>query len=463
MNQDFLVVGGGIAGLFAAALLKRKHPDRGVIVLEQAPNPGGLLRSFDYGENGMFDIGVHTFYETGNADIDDFFQSVLPEEEWNYLTGFERDLGGSWREGRLAYKTGYPDLTELPAAEKADYITDFFENLKPATPHSENADVMSYATHLYGPKIAEHIVRPAVEASQMIPAEQVHWLAAPIQRMNRVALLPTEAIDVLIQSPLFSGQLALPDQRNYPEKYLPGKRAFYPRKLGLGRYIDALVDQLQGAGIEILTSARLNTLVHSDGQSTHADIVLKDGSTRQIATEHVYWAASMPALAATLKLDMGRYPFDPPNQTVICNLLTESEPYSGGVYYATYLGHERIRRISFPSNYCPDARPNGSFPICVELTYPRGENVTGVEAKVEAWLREDGVIQPDNKVAFSKAEVLGAGYPSLSCKNISLMGEMRRDILASDLTNVTPIGMLSKENLFFQYDIIEHIHKLIVQ
>jgi protoporphyrinogen oxidase len=463
MNQDFLVVGGGVAGLFAAALLKRKHADRNVIVLEQAPKPGGLLQSFDYGEHGCFDIGVHTFYETGNADIDGFFQSVLPEEDWTYLTDFGRDMGGSWREGVLQYNTGYPDLTKLSRAEKAEYISDFFGNLTPATSHADDTDVMSYATQRYGPKIAEEVVRPAIEASQMIPAEQVHWLAAAIQRMDRVALLPTDAIDVLVQSPLFSGQLAFPNQLDYPEKYLPGKRAFYPRKFGMGRYIDALVAQLEDSGIEILTSARLTELLSSDGRSTHANITLKDGSTRQIATDHVYWAASMPALAATLKLDMGSYRFDPPNQTVTCNLLTEKEPYSGGVFYATYLGHERIRRLSFADNYCADARPNGSYPICVELTYPMGEDVEGVEAKVEGWLRDDGVIQPDNKVVFSKAEVLGTGYPCLSCKNISSMGAMRRDILASDLTNLTPIGILSNENLFFQYDIIVHIHRLITQ
>jgi hypothetical protein len=203
--------------------------------------------------------------------------------------------------------------------------------------------------------------------------------------------------------------------------------------------------------------------VHSDGRSTHVNVTLKDGTSRQVATEHVYWAASMPALAASLKLDMNRYPFDPPNQTVICNVLTEKEPYSGGVFYATYFGHERIRRVSFADNYCAEARPAGAYRIGVELTYPRVEELIDVEAKVEAWLREDGIIQPDNAVVFSKAEVPGAGYPSVSCKNISSMGAMRRDILESDLTNVTPIGILSEENLFFQYDIIVQIHKTIAQ
>ena len=463
MDQDFLVVGGGIAGLFSAGLLKRKHPDRNVILLEQAAKPGGLLQSFDYGKFGCFDKGVHTFYETGNADIDGFFQSVLPEEDWTYMSDFGRDLGGSWRDGTLYYKTGYPDLTELPEAEKANYILDFFDNLTPAAPHSNDTDAISYATRRYGPKITEDIVRPAIEASQMIPAEKVHWLAAAILKMDRVALLPTEAIDVLVQSPLFSGQLAFPNQRAYPDKYLPGKRAYYPRKFGLGRYIDALVARLEDTGVEVLTSVRLNELACTDGQCSHARFTLKDGTMRQIATDHVYWAASMPALAATLKLDMKRYPFDPPNQTVICNVLTDKEPYNGGVFYATYLGHDRIRRLSFGNNYCAEARPNGFFPICVELTYPKDEKVADVEANVEAWLREDGVIQPENSVVFSKAEVLAAGYPSLSCRNIASMAAMRRDILSCDLTNLTPLGILSKDDLFFQYDIIEHIHKTITQ
>ena len=230
MPQTHLVVGGGIAGLYAAHLLKRKHPESNVVILEQAPEVGGLLQSFDYGAQGIFDRGVHTFYETGNADVDDFFLSLLPEEEWKFLTDYKRDLGGSWLEGTVQYDTPYPNLSDLAPARRAELVVGFFENLAPNQAPSEDMDVMSYARARFGDAIAEQVIRPAVEARQHMPAEDIHWLAMNVQGLGRVALLPTEAIEVLAEAPGFAARLAFPDQLDYPEKYLSGKRAYYPTK-----------------------------------------------------------------------------------------------------------------------------------------------------------------------------------------------------------------------------------------
>lgn len=461
MPQTHLVVGGGIAGLYAAHLLKRKHPESAVVIVEQAPEVGGLLQSFDYGEQGIFDRGVHTFYETGNADVDDFFLSLLPEDDWKFLTDYKRDLGGSWFEGRVQYDTPYPNLSDLDPARRAELVAGFFENLAPNQAPSEDMDVMSYARARFGDAIAEQVIRPAIEARQHMPAEDIHWLAMNVQGLGRVALLPTEAIEVLAEAPGFAARLAFPDQLNYPEKYLSGKRAYYPAKFGLSRFIGKLETRLKEAGIEILTSAKLGGLELSDGKCTAANITLNDGTSRKLDTASVHWSVGMPALAATLKLDMSQYSFDPPHQTVICNLLMSEKPNCEGTYYAFYHGHDRIHRISFGYNYADDVGPHGQFPMSIELVYPKGADTSNVTAEVEAWLRADGVIGDSSIVTFAKGEVLRGGYPSLSCKNVGAMFAMRNDILQQDIANLTPIGILAKDNLFFQFDIIQHIHELL--
>ena len=89
-----VVVGGGITGIFSAYFLKKKFPQDHVQLIESSSNLGGLLKSFNYREFGFFDYGVHTFYETGIYEIDNFFQKHKPEGGWNFLEGYERDLGG---------------------------------------------------------------------------------------------------------------------------------------------------------------------------------------------------------------------------------------------------------------------------------------------------------------------------------------------------------------------------------
>jgi phytoene dehydrogenase-like protein len=55
MPDTLVIVGAGIAGLTAAWLAAEREPGARIVVVEQAGEPGGLLRSFDYGEFGRFD------------------------------------------------------------------------------------------------------------------------------------------------------------------------------------------------------------------------------------------------------------------------------------------------------------------------------------------------------------------------------------------------------------------------
>ena len=80
-----IVVGGGITGIFSACLLKKKFPQDHVQLIEGSSNLGGLLKSVNYRGIGFFDYGVHTFYETGIHEIDDFFQKQKPKGGWHYL------------------------------------------------------------------------------------------------------------------------------------------------------------------------------------------------------------------------------------------------------------------------------------------------------------------------------------------------------------------------------------------
>ena len=159
MGKTYVVVGGGVAGMYASHLLKKNNPNSQVVLLERGQKLGGLLQSFVYDKNINFDIGVHTFYETGHEEIDNFFFSILPSG-WKFLTGYQRDLGGSWHNGTIQYETPYLNLINCKKEEKDKYFIDFFSNIN-NLPNLNN-DCISYSTARYGKVITESFIRPAI-------------------------------------------------------------------------------------------------------------------------------------------------------------------------------------------------------------------------------------------------------------------------------------------------------------
>ena len=108
-----VIPGGGIAGLFAALVVKDLRPDANVVVIDSENKLGGLLSELVH-DGVSFDIGVHTFYETGFPEIDSLLFSITPDGGWNTLSGLKRDIGGIFQEGQLNLGNSYLNFLNLP-------------------------------------------------------------------------------------------------------------------------------------------------------------------------------------------------------------------------------------------------------------------------------------------------------------------------------------------------------------
>ena len=460
-----MIVGGGISGLLAAWLVARKNGDRKVYVVEQNKDVGGLLRSFDYGEFGRYDYGMHNMLETGIAELDELLFGLLNKEEWHLLEGNKRDLAGLFFRGRLQTHSPYVDLRSLPAADFERCLASFFSNLN--KPHGDpTSNAADYARYRFGDAIAEAAIVPVIKKMFKKDASHMDVMATMITPLGgRVVLFGEEIFPDLMRSNTLRSRVAYPVQQHLPEEHSSGKKAYYPKNYGMYRVIDALKSQLERLGVRLLTETKITKAYHDHSRVTAVQLNRRHVTTELTNISDVCWTVGLPPLAKVLEIPFDNSKYDRPLKTVIVNLLTDQELDMADLYYFYCYddGYGTFRVTNYHS-YCPGAVRSGGFPSCVELlidNVPQGGHSSFVDQAVSE-LQQFGVWKAGTNLLFGKSEILQRGFPMPSLDNIASIDSIRERLRVLDLKNLMTMGILSKKGLFFQGDVLANVYTEIV-
>jgi protoporphyrinogen oxidase len=463
LDEVNLVVGGGMAGLTACCLLRRKYPSAKVTLVERSAYVGGLLATFDYGRFGQFDRGMHWITETGIKDIDDLYLSLLPEQDWVFLEGSRRDLSGLFYSGKLQENTQFPDLRGFEREHYLACLAGFFANLNQPEITRENS-LLSHARSRFGRLIADTVIGPIATKVHGISADLLDPMARYLPLLDRVVLFDEKIFLDLMASSELRARLAFPEQRCLPLSYSSGRRSHYPRRYGIGRVIDALVARLRECGVELLTDTRVRSLDQRKSHIQRVEIEHAAGGRQVLEpVQRLVWTGDAFPLADLLGLPLPKRPA-PERRTVIVSMLLKASPRMGDLYcfFCADAPHSTYRVTNF-SAFCPGARRADCHPICVELLVNwadgRGQNEYAEQAVQE--ILGFGLIDSPDDVLFSKAEPLGYGFPNVSRDSIRSIETVRDAIDGQKVDNLIRAGILAKKDQFFQHDVlIDLYHKI---
>jgi protoporphyrinogen oxidase len=443
------IAGGGIAGLFAALVVKSLKPDSLVTIIESERNLGGLLSELTH-DGISFDTGVHTFYETGDPDVDNLLFSVVPIGGWNKLSGLRRDIGGIFQDGNLNLGNSYlnflnlePDL--LDTLQKS-YLMNFNSQKEIDFQNSYSALESKFGSELVNSGLSQFVTKFTGADPRTISP-----LVTAILPLSRVNLFSEESHRARISDREWNSRISYPDQRHLPDSLIPARSAYYPSSYGTQLYIDALVSKLDSLGVIIKTGTRIVRLSSSKVATDRGD---------EITFDLCLWAIH-PIVLTRILGDTGQVmptTNSVPMRTAIVSYLLIREPEMGDLYYAydSTPGHIS-HRFSSPINFCSKSKVGNFFRFTNEVVFHRDLTDIEIMEKSSHELEKLGIFEIQDVQACYVSRVPG-GYPNLNVEASCHLQEYLKERLKVLPNSVLPVGIMSEPDLFFQNDVLMNVY-----
>lgn len=341
------ILGAGLAGISLAYLLQDHGRVNKVELLEKASEPGGLCRSFRFG-NAFYDVGPH----------------ILFSKDQEILTWIVDLLGDNVRELRRSNKilhdgrlVKYPfenELSALSERDRAYCLNTFLQNpYERYTPQN----MLQFFLATFGEGITNLYLRPYNEKI---------WKFDP-------AFMDTQMVDRIPKPP--AEDIVRSADGVTTEGYVHQLYFDYPKAGGIEAVVQAFLRRF-GPKTVVQTGA---TVTRVERSSDGWVVTSADGVRRQY--DQIVSTIPMPdliaAMGAAVPRDVaeaaGRLRF---NSIAICCLRVRNEHI--GDHLAVQIADKRVvfHRLTRLNYLAPDAPDNGTSTLMLEVTYRPGDQVS---------------------------------------------------------------------------------------
>ncbi len=435
-----VIVGGGIAGLLSARILVKSF-DR-VVLIERSGRVGGLLGSIQDDSGAFFDHGTHILQDTGDRDLDAILFGGLDSNEWRR---FDRIHTGCFFRGRMYRESGFVNCGELPEPILRQGRIELLATI-PFSP-GDCANLEEFLIRKFGATFAKHVLFPVVRKQFGVhPCE----LDAdnPFVPRRVVCFAPQESRE-LKQNPFFDQKVAFASFREGPAD----ADHYYPRRGGIGLWVEEFARSLSDLGVEILVSSSIEALETSDQRVT--GIALCGG--RKLDCDLLLWSVPSRFLLDSAGVEYPSPPFHP--RPIGLFHYVFDRPFRDSNHFVTCHDPKlRTYRVTlYPQLRCVRQQP--PYNCTVEVIGSVGEPFQELEPRVREELCEMGIVSGEARVVSAAQQVVPVGFPTLTPDYVTSL-EQQEELVRTHLRNAILVGR-AKRLPFFMKDVLRETYEVL--
>ena len=420
MTRKAVVVGGGVAGITAALLLRQQGCQ--VTLIERANELGGLLRSVHpFGPDYAFDFGTHLGRETGIEALDALLYDGLDAPR------LPSTLAGSFH-GQLFEGNAFLSDQGLPEHRRSEGLKALI-NRRGAAAYG---DLKEQLIGQFGAVYAEHLFEPIIEKHFGCSAEELAPDAHRLFGLARLIAGSPEETHTLKKSPQHDEVLAYHSHLDL----ISAQRSLYPAKGGMGTWIEHLRQRLIDAGVTIQTGCSIEGF-----DCDRRSIVAVQTDQGVYPVDQLVWCAPLFALVKGLGLPMPQG--GPPRRltTTLQHLLVDAD-YGTELYYLhCYEPSMKTFRVTLYDNFSPTL--NGKLRLTVEhLLTPSAYaalDQTAHAQETDDELVRMGIIPSSDSVTDRHLAVYPNGFP-IPTPDFVTANEQLLETARAATDNVTLLG-----------------------
>lgn len=297
--SNSVVVGGGVCGLLAAYLLKKKGHN--VTLIEQAQKCGGLLNSVQDSKDNYYDQGTHIPNPTGVELLDKFLFGSAESRvaNWHHIPVLKT---GNFFKGSWDLETQTIDARKLGQEKYERGLGQLISN----TTLPSDTNIEGYCKNSVGEVFFNSLVKPVIDKlygaqddyTNLTAKNSINYFGA-----TRLLALDPEMTSILKKQPVYAPRLGFHTHSDYQawmnQEGVEESLYFYPKsEKGCQYWIDDLVKKVADSGVHILNNAKITGLKTKNKQISEIQINGED----LIQCDWLYWSAP-PAFALKFLID----------------------------------------------------------------------------------------------------------------------------------------------------------------